>query len=609
MRKKKENEVYKQGMKMGAAPFEKKFEETKEQIHQISGHMDQIARNQRKEKRMMDELIDGGEKNNKQIQKLEKEFDRNRKIVSRYQRKTENIELKMPSISTICGSCGCPIEPQQLVCTSCGTIAKSFPYALTDFDIEQQCMTEVKELAKTIEESNCNDDEWLYQELDKKFLKMKKIKNISYKAMRDQGEENAPVYKKIYGITQKFFSDYRKKRIEIAVVGTVKAGKSSLINALIGTRLASVDPTPETSILVKYRTTSEGNYLKISFYTETQWNKLWNSAKNATVFRNEYEKLEAEKIKSEYLNKRQKYISCSSEELPKIMMEWSKSDAPKHFFVKEIEVGYQSDSIPHDVFLVDTPGLSDPVKYRSDITRRYIKNSDWILACITGENLSGQPEFNFLSKVIANKGGDVSKIFVVATKKDILTNEEGKDKVKEFLVRLGELYNNESMAISRFAFVAAEVHLMTMLIIQGIDLEPEEKRKLKKALLEIDEDLEFSDINMQAEKILKYANIKSLFEKINKVVLSNRRKYLVNEILSDYGQCMKVINENASFYLEDSKNYLKKLTEDREDDQTQIEEIEQSNREIERLQEKIRRMKQELEAEIVRNADKLSKDI
>lgn len=62
-------------------------------------------------------------------------------------------------------------------------------------------------------------------------------------------------------------------------MGTVKAGKSSLINALIGTRLASVDPTPETSILVKYRTTSEGNYLKINFYTEAQWNKLWSTAK------------------------------------------------------------------------------------------------------------------------------------------------------------------------------------------------------------------------------------------------------------------------------------------------------------------------------------------
>lgn len=605
MRKKKQMEIYKCGMEAGAAPFEKKYEETAKQIRKTSGHIDELARNQRKNKKIVDAMIDGEQQNQQRIQDLNKIVETGEKTLTRYKRKTENIELMMPSVSTTCGSCGHPIESHQLVCSFCGALSKSFPYELVDFDIEKKCMAEVEELAKIIKESNCNDDDWLYQELDDKFRKMKKIKNIAYKAMKDKGEENAPVYRKIYGLTQKFFSDYRKRRIEIAVVGTVKAGKSSLINALIGTRLASVDPTPETSILVKYRTTSEGNYLKINFYTEAQWNKLWSTAKNATVFRNEYDRLGAENIKYEYLNKPQKYITCSSEELPRIMMEWSKSDAPKHFFVKEIEVGYQSDTIPHDVFLVDTPGLSDPVRYRSDITRRYIKRSDWILACITGENLSCQPEFNFLSKVISNKGGDVSKIFVVATKKDMLTNAEGEKKEKEFLIRLGELYNNDSMAVSRFAFVAAEVHLMTTQVIQGINLEPEEKKKFKKALLEIDEDLEFSDVSRKADDILKYASVNDLFDRINKVVLLNRKNYIVNGIINDYIKCMKVINENASLYLDDSKAYLKKLTEDREYDQSQIEKIEQSNRDIEILQDKIRKIRRNLEIEISANSENI----
>lgn len=605
MRKKKQMEIYKCGMEAGAAPFEKKYEETAKQIRKTSGHIDELARNQRKNKKIVDAMIDGEQQNQQRIQDLNKIVETGEKTLTRYKRKTENIELMMPSVSTTCGSCGHPIESHQLVCSFCGALSKSFPYELVDFDIEKKCMAEVEELAKIIKESNCNDDDWLYQELDDKFRKMKKIKNIAYKAMKDKGEENAPVYRKIYGLTQKFFSDYRKRRIEIAVVGTVKAGKSSLINALIGTRLASVDPTPETSILVKYRTTSEGNYLKINFYTEAQWNKLWSTAKNATVFRNEYDRLAAENIKYEYLNKPQKYITCSSEELPRIMMEWSKSDAPKHFFVKEIEVGYQSDTIPHDVFLVDTPGLSDPVRYRSDITRRYIKRSDWILACITGENLSCQPEFNFLSKVISNKGGDVSKIFVVATKKDMLTNAEGEKKEKEFLIRLGELYNNDSMAVSRFAFVAAEVHLMTTQVIQGINLEPEEKKKFKKALLEIDEDLEFSDVSRKADDILKYASVNDLFDRINKVVLLNRRNYIVNGIINDYIKCMKVINENASLYLDDSKAYLKKLTEDRDYDQSQIEKIEQSNRDIEILQGKIRKIRRNLEIEISANSENI----
>ena len=605
MRKKKQMEIYKCGMEAGAAPFEKKYEETAKQIRKTSGHIDELARNQRKNKKIVDAMIDGEQQNQQRIQDLIKIVETGEKALTRYKRKTENIELMMPSVSTTCGSCGHPIESHQLVCSFCGALSKSFPYELVDFDIEKKCMVEVEELAKIIKESNCNDDDWLYQELDDKFRKMKKIKNIAYKAMKDKGEENAPVYRKIYGLTQKFFSDYRKRRIEIAVVGTVKAGKSSLINALIGTHLASVDPTPETSILVKYRTTSEGNYLKINFYTEAQWNKFWSTAKNETVFRIEYDRLGAENIKYEYLNKPQKYITCSSEELPRIMMEWSKSDTPKHFFVKEIEVGYQSDTIPHDAFLVDTPGLSDPVRYRSDITRRYIKRSDWILACITGENLSCQPEFNFLSKVISNKGGDVSKIFVVATKKDMLTNAEGEKKEKEFLIRLGELYNNDSMAVSRFAFVAAEVHLMTTQVIQGINLEPEEKKKFKKALLEIDEDLEFSDVRRKADDILKYASVNDLFDRINKVVLLNRRNYIVNGIINDYIKCMKVINENASLYLDDSKAYLKKLTEDREYDQSQIEKIEQSNRDIEILQGKIRKIRRNLEIEISANSENI----
>lgn len=601
MDKKTQTEIYKQGMKDGAEPFEEKFQETGKAIREANEHMNEIANNQRKERNIVNTLIEGAQQNQQQMQKLNENVKKNKKKCSENRRKLRNMELIMPHITSVCKSCGKPMGENQLVCSCCGEISKSDQYVLKEFNIEERCREEVKELSKIIKASNNKEDDWLYPELDNKFCKMKKIQNIAYNVMQDKGKENAAKYKEIYECTQKFFAEYRKKKIEIAIVGTVKAGKSSLINALIGRKLASVDATPETSTLIKYRTTDKGNYLKISFYTEAEWKKLWNTTKEANVFREEYSRLNAEEIKYEYLNKRQKNIQCSSEELPDAVMEWSKSDEPKHFFVKEIEVGYQSESIPHDVFLVDTPGLSDPVTYRSGITKNYIKKSDWVLACITGENLSCQPEFGFLSKVIENKGGDVSKIFVVATKKDMLTNSEGEKKEKEFLNRLGELYGNESMAISRFAFIAAEVHLWTNLIMQGIELEKEEKKKFRKALLEIDEDLELSDINRKSDVILKYARVKDLFKRINDVVLVNRRKYILEMITDDYNQCMRIINEKASSRLDEDMEYLSGLSGDREDDKKQIEKHIECIHDIEVLEQKLKRIRSDLEIQIEAN--------
>ena len=596
---------YLQGMKDGAAPFGNKLKQTAKRLEQVSGGLNKVIKNQYEAQEITTQLIDGQQKIGENLTKTTADVKKQEKVLSKNRKKLENLELIMPSFSVVCDGCGKPLGVHQLVCSYCGRVSKSFPYELADFNIQDECILSVDGLTQTIKDSKTKEENWLYSELNEKFIKMKKIQNISEAAMKQKETENVPAYKKIHELSQKFFSDYEKKRIEIAVVGTVKAGKSSLINALIGTKLASVDATPETSILVKYHTTKESNYLKITFYTESEWNSLWQTTENATVFRKDYKDLQADKEKSKYLNHEEKYVSCTAEKLPSEMMKWSSSKEPKHFFVKEIEVGYQSETFPHDVFLVDTPGLSDPVRYRSDITRKYIKNADWILACISGENLSGQPEFNFLSKVISNKGGDeeADKIFVVATKKDMLLAEEGNKKAKEFLVRLGKLYNNKSLAISRFSFVSAETHLLTSQVLRGIKLDNQDTKKLRKALLEIGDGLEFSDINLKSDEILKYAGINDLFHKIDEFVLQNRRTYIIGMILEDYAKCMRVINDNASIHLKDVEQFLKDLTEHREYEQSQIEELTQDNSDLEDLIFKAQEVCNRLQREVKVSAD------
>lgn len=597
---KKKTKIYKEGMQAGAKPFQDKFEKTTSQIKETAKNINKIAKNQKKSQGIISEVVDGFQKIDLNLKETQKNVYENIKLSKKQKKTISDMECRIDSINDICKFCGKPITSHQIVCSECGNISNVLPYNLKNFDIKDKCLLEASILSKVIQNSNEKDDDWLYPELNEKFLRMKKIQSIAYDSMNKKNANNSSVYEEIYKLTKKFFEEYKKKKIEIAVVGTVKAGKSSLINALIGKKLASVEPTPETSILVKYRTTKEDNYLNIKFYSKKEWDKLWSTTKEATVFIEEYKKVGAESVKNNYLGKKEEKIYCTSEELPKVIMEWTKSDSAKHFFVKEIEVGYKSETLPHDIYLVDTPGLSDPVRYRSDITREYIKKSDWILACITSEKLSEQPEFHFLAKVIENKNGDVGKIFVVATKKDMLVENERNAKRDEFLKRLADLYgNNIDLAVSRFSFISAECHIMSKKLILGETLSDDERKKMRKMLADLD--MEIGDFSEDSSKVIKYAGVETLFHKIEDTVLKDRRSKIISEIESDYDRYMDVINTSANQYINDKKDFFDDLVSENQEEFNKIEQLEESNKELYKLTEKIRLLKKQLEDEINKN--------
>src|SRR5699024_92688 len=80
---------------------------------------------------------------------------------------------------------------------------------------------------------------------------------------------------------------------------------------------------------------------------------------------------------------------------------WTSCNSVTHYFVKEVEVGLVGFDIPTGVVYVDTPGLDDPVRYRSDITRNYIDRANAVLVCVNSSALTGQ-ELSTIYKVFAN---------------------------------------------------------------------------------------------------------------------------------------------------------------------------------------------------------------
>ena len=173
---------------------------------------------------------------------------------------------------------------------------------------------------------------------------------------------------------ENYITNAENPSYQIAIVGAIKAGKSTLINALIGHELASVNVTPETATLTKFKH-SEKNSLKVKFYTSIEWNEIWEDAngKKAEVFLEEYKLLNAESVKNQYIDRPQIQMEFNSlETMKKEIARWTSSKEKEHYFVKELEIGLIDLNLPPQICLVDTPGLNDIIDYRSKITRDYI---------------------------------------------------------------------------------------------------------------------------------------------------------------------------------------------------------------------------------------------
>lgn len=522
-----------------------------------------------------------------------------------------DMKLHMPEVHSVCKECGKLLTSKQIVCSYCGRIADKLPYDLKSFDINYKETEELKELARVIKSSKKNPT-WIYPEMEDKFLKMQKIQDIAEEGLKQKEQkeiEAGSAYRSVLRKTKGFFKQYNDEKIEIALVGTVKAGKSSLINALIGAKVASVDATPETSILTKYRTTKNGNYLKIKYYTEKEWGALWKTVEGAKHFVKEYKKTGAEDVKYEYLGRKPQIITCGREELSATIMDWTNSESPKHFFIKEIEVGYESDKFPNDVYLVDTPGLSDPVKYRSEITRRYISKSDWIIACLTLENLSGIEEFKKLTSIRSNKNNSYDKIFIVATKKDQLSGDNVKAKKEEFLNRLKEEYEkcsvDKELAVSRFSLISANCHIYCKSLMENKPLDDTQRREFRKILCELD--MTTSDLceGDKIREVLDYAGVDNLFEKMDRCVIRRKREDILKEIERNYYRTMKDINNITSENIVKTEEQLKSYILDNEMSEDELKTLKEARKKLKRRMRKIEEFKENLEVEIETDSIKM----
>lgn len=349
--------------------------------------------------------------------------------------------------------------------------------------------------------------------------------------------------------------------LQIAIVGTIKAGKSTFINALFEENIASTDVTPETASLTKFRYSTK-NKLEVKFYNKAEWDELWESVKKSEkenkgkVFKEEFESSGAENIKNDYIGASDKIEEVSNiEELKNKVKEYTSKNSKIHYFVKELTVYLNNENMHKNVTIVDTPGLDDVVDYRSKITRDYIKRANAVIVCVDSSRLQGK-EYTTITQVFENIGDDFYKVMILGTRIDTNNNpkEAWEKQIEEWKKYLrdnykdADLLKNNIIGVSSYVFSnlielentgkcdnEAIVNIKKLAESYGIKVSYEENNNII-----IDRNL----IIKNSENIKDLTNIKKVKSLMNKII-ENGEEEVIKDLERRYLSMITNISNKA----------------------------------------------------------------
>lgn len=383
--------------------------------------------------------------------------------------------------------------------------------------------------------------------------------------------------------------------LQIAIVGTIKAGKSTFINALFEENIASTDVTPETASLTKFKYSSQ-NKLLVKFCSREEWKELWESVEEAerrtktNIFRKEFEKSGAKSIENDYLGKSDETIEVSNiEDLKNRVKEYTSKNSKIHYFVKELTVYLNNDNMPKDVTIVDTPGLDDVVDYRSKITRDYIKRANAVIVCVDATNLR-KDEHLTITKVFENVGDDKYKVMILGTKIDEKNNpkENWEKQSKEWKKYLEDNYNDENLLNNNIIGVSSFVFSNLIELENGRECDEDTILSIYKLAKSYGIDLSLQDPNLNNKiidnynQIIELTNIKKVNSLITNKIIANRVEEIIYDLENKYLSMINYISNKANNIK--NENSHNKATLDMEKKEKE-ESILKRNEEIKKIEE------------------------
>lgn len=439
---------------------------------------------------------------------------------------------------------------------------------------------------RKIAEDNSVDSAYLWDATAQKYaLKMTKVKRI----LKTEGISEL-ITSKMSKDIDTFLKRCSDAEFHIALVGAIKAGKSTLINALLGYEYASTKVTPETAALTKFKK-GANNSVKVSFYSEAEWEALWKSANDAkaTVFLEEYAKLNGDSEKASWIGKKDENIDCGTkEELAAEIQKWTSSKSVCHYFVKEVEVSLKEFELPEGIVLVDTPGLDDVVEYRSNITRAYIDRANAVLVCVKSDALTG-PEMATIYSVFANTRYNREKVYIIATQIDALNRprENWMEQQEEWLKYLKGKSAYASLELAKKNLVPVSAYLFTLLKEYNNLTEDDDKYWDLDSIIR---KFRIKDVDEKYQEMLRFTQIELLKNKIQGEIVQHYKKLLLDDIIETYELCkesikeaMAKVKEGQEEIIKASQENIKDIKKRQKECDAKYKEAEQDKKELESL--------------------------
>ncbi|MDD2728930.1 dynamin family protein [Malikia sp.] len=249
---------------------------------------------------------------------------------------------------------------------------------------------------------------------------------------------------------------------KVAVVGRFKAGKSSFVNELLNTQLASEGTLPETAAVTTFKYGSNTK-ASIGFVDRTKWQQLkvlyaespknfdahrissWESfSKPKKTKEGEPEKtFDLAGLEQQYVHDGGCIVSLelaadatkkSVTEFRRKLKEFTSANSPLHCLVDRIEITAPAEILDQGVLLIDTPGLDDTERFRVTLTEKVVADVDAVLFLTKSGASYGQSEKEFLLSLL--RKGTVKQLIVVVTQIDetyrkILEEAEDNDEEPE----------------------------------------------------------------------------------------------------------------------------------------------------------------------------------